>query len=153
MPQTAPAVVNFQQRQATAATVDAQRIVLPQGLVDSHPTTNNYSLVQGHYGDYVNTKPAVMNGSSGTTLGKGTYKSVVQASNIQHTDAVTVHPTGGVQHINGNFTTVAHMAGAKARYTNCRFTGAVTNAGNAADVVLVNCFYNVVPVNCTLVPP
>jgi hypothetical protein len=152
MPQTAPDVLRQTQRATTAETVERQRIVQPGGLVDSHPTRNNYAMVQGDYGHYVGRKPAVMQGSPGTSFGKGTYHSQVQASTIQHTAAVTVQPTARGQWMNSSFAGVTVMAGAKAIYTNCRFSGILDNsAGSAADVKCIGCFFDVPPVNVTVV--
>ena len=152
MPQTAPQVVNLGRRVNTANTVEAQALVLPQGLVDSHPTANRYAMVPGHYGNYVNSRPAVMVGAPGTTLGKGTYKSTVQASAVQHMDAVQVHAQAQGQWVSSQFAAVTFQPGAKAKYVGCRFSGTVDNSGgNPLDVVLVGCFFATPPINCTVI--
>lgn len=139
------------QRATTAATVEQQRIVPPGGLVDSHPTHNPYPLVPGHYGNYVGRKPAVMTGAPGTTFATGNYHSAVQATTVQHTAAVTVHETAQGQWMNSAFAAVTVKPGGKAVYTNCRFSGVLDNsAGKAADVRCIGCFFDVPPVNVTV---
>lgn len=153
MPQTSGSnVVNFSRRDATALTVVKQQLVVPQGLVDSNPIRNNYSLVPGHYGDYVNIKPAVLGGVPGTTLGTGSYKSTVQATNIEHLDHATLHATAIGQWANSKFTSIKCTPGTKARFVCCSFSGVVDNAGgNPLDVVLVGCFMAVPPINVTII--
>ena len=147
-PQSAPDAVNFAARRQTQDTVASQRLVPPGGLVDSHPTRNNYALTPAHYGNYVGKMPAVMQGAPGTTLGTGNYHSTVQAATVQHTDAVTVHSTAQAQWVTSQFASVTVKAGAKVKYIGCRFTGVLDNsAGNAADVQCVGCFFDVPPVN------
>jgi hypothetical protein len=151
VPQGAQPVLVQQQRASTQAAVSAQRLVLPGNLV--HADTNNtFSMVPGHYGDYVGKAAAVMQGAPGTTFAAGAYKAQVQAATIRHTDAVTVHGTANGQWMNSQFAAVTVQKGAKAKFTNCRFSGKLDNsAGAAADVVCIGCFFDVEPVNVTVI--
>ena len=152
VPQAAQTVVGLQQRAATQASVSAQRLVQPGNLVETSVTANHFNMVPGHYGDYVNTKPAQLAGAPGTTFGAGTYKSTVQATTIQHTGAATVHSGADGQWLNSKFTSVTVHAGAKATYTNCRFSGTLDNsAGKLTDVVCIGCRFDVQPTNVTVI--
>jgi len=151
-PQNAGDTLNFAARKQTQDTVTNQRLVPPGSLVDSHPTRNNYALMPGHYGTYVGKLPSVMQGAPGTTFGVGNYHAVVQAQTVQHTEAVTVHPTAQGQWLNSQFAAVTVKAGGKAKYMGCRFSGVLDNsAGVAADVQCVGCFFDVPPVNVTVI--
>lgn len=152
VPQDAQPTIGFQQRTSTQTSVSAQRLVLPGNLVETHPQLNTYNMVPGHYGDYVGKIPAVIQGTAGTTMAKGAYKAQVQAASIQHTGSVTVHTGAQGQFLNSQFAAVTIQAGAKAKFTNCRFSGKLDNsAGVTADVVCIGCFFDVAPVNVTVV--
>lgn len=151
VPQPAQSVVTQQQRATTQANVSSQRIVAPNNLVESNSTANHFNMVPGDYGDYHNTKPAQLSGRPGTTMGAGSYRSVVQASTINHTAPVAVHSTAAGQWQNSQFAAVKVAAGGKAKFTNCRFSGKLENAGAAGDVVCIGCFFDVPPANVTVI--
>jgi hypothetical protein len=151
VPQGAQSVVGLQQRTGTQATVSSQRIVRPGNIVETNAVANHFNLVPGNYGDYQNTKPAQLSGRPGTVLGAGAYRSTVQASTLQHEAAVTVHSTASGQWMNSRFTAVKVEQGAKAKFTNCRFSGKLENAGALGDVVCIGCFFDEPPVNVTVI--
>lgn len=151
VPQGAQSVVTQQQRASTQAGVSAQRLVQPSHLVEQSSTSNYFSMIPGDYGDYHNTNPAQLSGRPGTTLGAGSYRSVVQVSTVKHTAEVAVHTTASGQWQNSQFAAVKVASGGKAKFTNCRFSGKLENAGAAGDVVCIGCFFDVTPVNVTVI--